>query len=193
MQARFLMIVVAIAAAAVNTADAQTAIANSGDKPFAVQDVTYDGRTTSARLFVMNGETIHLNANGYPTGGAGYYEAVSGGFVSIEGGSIASTTFEGKTVCGEVLRADKVAWDHDGKLISVSGLRPDFCHPILDRPTDKSLLITSDLSHPKIANGNLYVTLEGHGTAQYWVKIEFGRVVRMGKAGDKGEIPTPSQ
>jgi hypothetical protein len=104
--------------------------------------------------------------------------------------------FERENMCSEVLRVDKVAWDRNGDLTAISGIRPDFCLLFAkqsDTTPAKSFSITSDLSHPKIANGNLYMRLEGRGATEFWIKIKFGRVVAIGKAGDKGEITAPQK
>lgn len=178
-----LIALLAISFAASGTAVGQEAIKNNGPNPLAVIDVTLDGREDAARLYVIGGETLHVTAEGEPVGGSGYYEALPGKYFPVHAATLRPVMFEGH-FCFPSLRVDKVAWDNSGQLTAITGLNSAFF-----RAGDKSLAITSDTKNPKLANGNLYLTLEDRGATEYWVKIKFGRIVAIGKHQDAAVAP----
>jgi hypothetical protein len=175
-----------IASAASGTAAAQRrAYKNEGAKPFCITDVGWQGwghgKDWSGKLCIMGKETMVIDPGPLPSltlgpvAGAGFYKADPGSYVLInkQFGSLTPVEFE-KKECDCSLRVERVAWDHDGGLAEISGL-----HPTLYLDDDKNIAITSNLKNPKIANGKLYITLEGKGTAEYAVEILFGRIASI--------------
>jgi hypothetical protein len=179
-----LIALLAVSFAASGTAVGQTAFKNSGPNPFRVSTVTLDGREDVAGLYAMGGETLHVGAQGEPIGGSGDYEALPGKYFPVQAATMRPVMFEDHIVFPS-LRVDKVAWDNSGQLTAITGLNPAFF-----REGDKTLAITSDTKNPKLANGNLYLTLEGRGATEYWIKIKFGRIVAIGKHQNAAVAPT---
>jgi len=191
-----------ITSAASSSASAQRqSYKNEGAKPFCITSVGWqgfgNGQDWSGKLCINARETMVIDPGPLPSltlgpvSGAGFYKADSGSYVLLDKkfGSDTPVEFEKKD-CDCSLRADRVAWDHDGQLTEISGL-----HPTLYRDKDKNIAITSDLKNPKIATGNLYITLEGRGTAEYSVKILFGKITAIESiapaqsAANPGSIP----
>jgi hypothetical protein len=172
----------------------QRAVKNDGAKPFAVFDVVYKQGKTAAVLYLMPGETMTFDSSGVQNSGAGYYEAVRGDYFYLQNKrdqkspSGRPIMFEGHvTFC--TIHVDRISWDHSGRLTAISGIRPDgkLTGPAADAKAADTE-VTSDVKNPKIANGNLYITLAGHGATEYWLKVQFGFVVAIGKTGDSEEI-----
>jgi len=168
---------IAIAFAAVGSALGQTSgVRNTGDKPLGLVEVYMEGKAI-AGLYVMPGETMRVR-NQDPIAGAGYYEAKADNYFPVRCPDMKPIMFEGNVTFAS-LHVDKVEWDHNGQLTSITGL----C-PFLYNLDISSNAITSDVKKPKIANGNLYIKLEGHGDTEYWVKIQYGKIAAIGKHQD---------
>jgi hypothetical protein len=43
--------------------------------------------------------------------------------------------------------------------------------------------ITPNRQSPKITNGKMYFTMEGHGQTEYWIRTEFAQIVEAGTQG----------
>jgi hypothetical protein len=177
-------IVLLVVLATSSSAFGQRSLHNGSPKPACVTSVYLAGKEV-AHLCVPGGATLDVDAKGKPTGGAGYYEAQAGEYFPVQTDTdhFQALMFE-KTICNtDTLRVDKIAWDENGKLTTIEGLRSTFC-----TDGDQGLTIVSDVKNPKIVNGNLYIKLGDHGTTEYWVRLQFGRVFATGKVGDKDEI-----
>jgi hypothetical protein len=149
-------------------------IKNNSGKPFQLLQVSDVNGTPFAGLYVMTGETMAFNDTAEPIAGAGYYEALPNNYYFVGISMSHPVLFEDQP---PALRVDKVGWDKNGRLTTITGLRH-----FLESKTN--IVITSDVNTPKIANGNLYIKLKDHGETEYWVKILFGKIVGIGKHQD---------
>jgi hypothetical protein len=172
-------------------------VRNNGTGPVCIMQVGQHDRDPKdnwdAHLCVGPNETMQMSNGDFPPitfgviSGAGYYKADANSVVVI--GSAFGGDFKFVENQGDwSISVDKVTWDHDGTLVAVEGLRPLLNKVFMKPVSGDKIAITSDVSHPRIANGNLYLTLEGRGKTEYWFKIKFGKITAIGKAGDKGEI-----
>jgi len=183
-----------------NYAVAQQAFKNAGPKPFCLTTVGEQGfgpgKDWSGMLCVMGHETMVVDPGPLPgmtlqaTSGAGYFQADDGSYIDIRKPLGQDVLFEGKN-CYCALHVSKVEWDHSGVLTGVSGMGPML---ITDEDKGTALRITSDHEHPKIANGNLYLTLDGRGQAEYSFKIKFGKLIAIATEGEhksaaSGNVP----
>ena len=145
------------------------------------------GKDWSAKLCVMGKEKMVIDPGPLPgktlqaKSGAGYFQADAGSYFNLEG-ALGDDILLDQKKCYCALHVSRVAWDHNGTLTGILGLSPVF---FTDENT--KIAITSDVKNPKGAYGNLYITLEGHGTTEYWIKVKFGKIAAIGKAGEKGE------
>lgn len=154
---------------------AENTVKNGGDKPIGLFLVDQDKKWNAA-LYLAPGEAMQLGEKHTPVSGAGYYEALSGSTYIVR--AAVPLKFENKfSVCA--LHVNKVGWDHTGNLTILAGLRP-----FLFGEGTSDIPIVSDAETPMIANGNVYIKLGGHGVTDYWVKIKFGQIVGIGKAGE---------
>jgi hypothetical protein len=170
---------------------AQQAYKNDGPKPFCLTSVGAQGwgpgKDWSAKLCVSGKETMVVDPGPMPgmtlraTSGACYFQADAGSFFDLAKPLGADVFLDGQK-CYCSFHVARVEWNHDGTLTGIIGLRPSLY--VDQKPP---IAITSDVKNPKGAYGNLYVTLEGHGNTEYWFKIKFGKIVAIGKAGEKGE------
>ncbi len=192
------LLVTALAVSTVVSAQGLRPVKNNGTGPVCIMQVgqqdskpEYRADNWSGRLCVEGGETMQMTNGDFPpltfgvVSGGGHYEA-DGGSVIIVGSAFDSKFTENQGDWS--LAVNKVSWDHDGKLVAIEGLRPAMNTVFMKAITGDKIKITSDVTHPKIANGNLYLTLEGRGQTEYWFKIKFGKITAIGKVGDKGEI-----
>ena len=144
-------------------------------------------------LYGLAGHTLVFNDQG--TGiiyGAGYFEGnftaeslleAKLGMAGYDGPDSGQySPFEEGQLC--YLDMEKLEWDDKGRTTLISGLGPF----LKTTGKEKEIKITSDRIHPKIADGNVYIKLEGHGDSEFWVKMLFGKIVGIGKH----EIITPS-
>ncbi len=166
-------------------------LTNNGTHAIVVSEIVdAQGRgETDAHLYLKAGETMRSKGRA-PYSGAGYYQAVPGNYYLLSNwygndfNGMKPIGFEGfeEDTCWCALLVDRVEWDHYGQLIAIAGLRPVLETMAGFRDVDPGdIAITSDVKNPKIANGNLYFTLAGHGATEYWAKIQYGQIIAMGK------------
>jgi hypothetical protein len=143
--------------------------------PLPVVDIEDEGHVVVAHLYVLPGETMRLTAKQIPAAGAGYYEAMP------EEDYLLLIPFKlqlpamGKESCPCALHMDKIGWNRQGGMTTLTGLRP-----FLETASGTKIPIVSDVKHLRIANGKLYFKLQGHGSSDYWVLTRFGQVVETG-------------
>jgi len=150
-------------------------VRNDHNYPHAIVDIEDADRGVVAQLYVMPGETMKLDANETPVAGAGYYQSTPGQEYYIAILSKFTLPRYRSNLCPCVLEVDKIGWDHNGNLTTVTGLRP-----FLLTATGDKIPILSDVNHPRMAKGRLYFKLEGHNFADYWVLTRYGQVVEVG-------------
>jgi hypothetical protein len=129
---------------------------NDSGKPVRILDLNDSQGKPFARLF-MTGKKMSIDHYNYPESGAGYYEALEGHdyYIPFTSGGLGG------------LHVDRVEWDDTGKIMAVKGLRSFF-------DGAEQIKITSDVTHPKIKDGILYLRLAGRGNTEYQFKIVFG-------------------
>ena len=129
---------------------------NDSGKPVRILDLNDSQGKPFAQLF-MTGKKMSIDHYNYPESGAGYYEALEGHdyYIPFTSGGLGG------------LHVDKVEWDDKGNTIAIKGLRPFF-------DGAEQIKITSDVKHPKIKDGILYLRLAGKGNLEYQFKIIFG-------------------
>jgi hypothetical protein len=150
-------------------------VRNDTKYPRIVVDIEDADKGVVAQLFVMPGETMKLDSKEIPVAGAGYYRALPGeDYYVIIFPKTPLPRLEAN-LCPCVLQVDKIGWDHDGKLTTISGFRP-----FLETASGAKIPIVSDVNHPRMDKGRLYFRLQGHGGGDYWVLTRFGQVVEAG-------------
>lgn len=143
--------------------------------PLPVVDIEDENHMVVAHLFVDPGETMQLDSDQHPAAGAGFYEAMPSQDLLLLIPSKLQLPRLGADNCLCALHMDKIAWNHQGALTAVAGLRP-----YLETAGGVKIPIVSDVKHPRIADGKLYFKLQGHGSGEYWVLIRYGRVFDAG-------------
>jgi hypothetical protein len=139
-----------------------------------VVDIEDDSHMVVGHLFIPPGETMLLDENQNPAGGAGFYEAETGQDYLLMIPAHLQFPHLGGENCPCVLHLDKIGWNRQGTATTVAGL-----HPYLETTSGTKIPITSDVKHPRIADGKLYFQLQGHGRP-YWVLTHYGQVVETG-------------
>lgn len=148
---------------------------NPTSEPLPAVDIEDDNHLVVAHLFVLPGETMKLNIHDQtPVSGAGYYEAVEGeDFLFVIPAKLEFPRLGGES-CPCVLHMQKMAWNHQGTLTSITGLRA-----FLETTSGTQIPIVSDVVHPRIANGKVYFKLKGH-SSEIWALTRFGQIVDTG-------------
>lgn len=150
-------------------------VRNDSKYPLPVVDIEDGDHGVVAQLYVMPGELMKLDSNENPVAGAGYYQSLPGQEYYL----IILPKFPvpryASNLCPCALHMDKIGWDHDGKLTTITGFRP-----FLETASGEKIPILSDVKHPRMADGKLYFKLKGHTWADYWVMTRYGQVVDVG-------------
>jgi hypothetical protein len=151
-------------------------IRNDGASPLPLINIYSEGEHI-ARLYVLPGETMRFDKSAQPFFGAGYYEAEPNKYFFVQALGMDDWQLDQNLFLPSI-RVDKIQWDREGQLTNLIGLRP-FVYQA--KELGKNFAIISDVKNPKIANGNLYVKLEGRGETEYWLKIIFGNIAAIGQ------------
>jgi hypothetical protein len=143
--------------------------------PLPVVDIEDADHGVVAQLYVQPGETMKLDEKEIPVAGAGYYQALPGQEYYV----IIFPKFPlpryASNLCPCVLEVDRIGWNRDGNLTTITGFRP-----FLQTASGAKIPILSDVAHPRMADGKLYFKLKGHEWSDYWVLTKYGQVVEVG-------------
>lgn len=149
-------------------------VRNDTQYPRDVVDIEDADHGVVAQLFVQPGETMKLDSKEIPAAGAGYYQALPGEVYYV----VILPKFPlprlDATLCPCLLHVDRIGWNREGTLTTVTGLRP-----FLQAASGAKIPIVSDVNHPRMTGGRLYFKLQGH-RGEYWVLTRFGQVVEAG-------------
>jgi hypothetical protein len=132
-------------------------IVNNSGKPVAVRAIVDSKGTPFAELY-MTGKEMIFDDYGEISLGAGYYLALENNYYYIP---FSKGGFGG-------LHVDRIEWDDAGKTTSIKGLRPFF-------ESAEEIKITSDVNNPKLADGVLFLKLDGHGDLEFKFSMAFGK------------------
>jgi hypothetical protein len=150
-------------------------VRNDGKYPHAVVDIEDADHGVVAQLFVQPGETMKLDDKENPVAGAGFYQAMPDEVYFL----VVLPKFPfprlPANLCPCVLHMDRLGWNRQGTLTTVTGWRP-----FLQTAAGVKIPITSDVNHPRMDKGRLYFRLQGHGGGDYWVLTQYGQVVEVG-------------
>ena len=175
MRPRFLSIsLLALACALPGRADHLDKVMNKTAGPLVVVDIEDDNHMVVGHLFVPPGETMLLDSQQNPAGGAGFYEAETGQDYLLIIPSKLQPPHLGADGCPCSLHMDKIGWNRQGAVTTVGGLRP-----FLETTSGAKIPIVSDVKHLNFADGKLNFKLQGH-RGEYWVLTRYGQVVDAG-------------
>ncbi len=139
----------------------------------AVVDIEDDAHQVVGHLIVPPGETMLLDSDQNPAGGAGYYEATPGQDYLLMIPARLQPPHLGSDGCPCSLHMDKIGWNRQGAVAAIEGLKP-----FLETTSGAKIPIVSDLKHLNLSDGRLNFKLQGHG--EYWVHTRYGQVVETG-------------
>ncbi|MFZ1083893.1 MAG: hypothetical protein WAN35_02875 [Terracidiphilus sp.] len=170
----FLPLLLSLACARNCLADHLDKISNHSAAPVAVVDIEDASHMVVGHLFVPPGETLLLDSDQNPAGGAGFYEAETGEDYLLMIPSKLQFPHLGSESCPCSLHLDKIGWNRQGAATVVGGLRP-----FLETTSGTKIPIVSDVKHLNLADGRLNFKLQGRGS-EYWVLTRYGQVVETG-------------
>jgi hypothetical protein len=147
---------------------------NKTATPMVVVDIEDDSHMVVGHLFVPPGETMLLDSQQNPAGGAGYYESETGQDYLLMIPYKLQPSHLGGDGCPCSLHMDKIGWNRQGALSAVTGLRP-----FLETTSGAKIPIVSDVKHLNFVDGRLNFKLQGH-RGEYWVLTRYGQVVETG-------------
>jgi hypothetical protein len=169
----YFLLFLALACAPACRADHLDKVHNDSSAPVAVVDIEDDSHMVVGHLFVPPGETMLLNSEQIPAGGAGFYEAETGQDYLLMIPSKLQPPHLGGDGCPCSLHMDKIGWNRQGVVVKIGGLKP-----FLETTSGARIPIVSDVKHLNLADGRLNFKLQGHG--EYWVHTRYGQVVETG-------------
>jgi hypothetical protein len=164
----------ALACALPCQADHLDKVMNKTSAPLVVVDIEDDSHMVVGHLFVPPGETMLLDSQQNPAGGAGFYEAETGQDYLLMIPSKMQPPHLGGEGCPCSLHMDKLGWNRQGVVTTIAGLRP-----FLETTSGAKIPIVSDVKHLNLADGRLNFKLQGH-RGEYWVLTRYGQVVETG-------------
>lgn len=174
MRPRFLSIsLLALACALPGRADHLDKVMNKTAGPLVVVDIEDDNHMVVGHLFVPPGETMLLDSQQNPAGGAGFYEAETGQDYLLIIPSKLQPPHLGADGCPCSLHMDKIGWNRQGAVTAIEGLKP-----YLETTSGAKIPIVSDVKRLNLADGRLDFQLQGHG--KYWLLTRYGQVVETG-------------
>jgi hypothetical protein len=169
-----LLFLLVLACALPCRADHLDKLSNHSSAPVAVVDIEDDAHQVVGHLFVPPGETLLLDSQQNPAGGAGYYEAAPGQDYLLIIPSRLQPPHLGGDGCPCSLHMDKIGWNRQGAVNALEGLRP-----YLETTSGAKIPIVSDVKHLNLADGKLNFKLQGR-RGEYWVHTRYGQVVETG-------------
>jgi hypothetical protein len=155
-------------------ADHLDRVMNNSAAPVVVADIEDDSHMVVGHLFVSPGETMFLDSEQNPAGGAGYYEAAQGQDYLLMIPARWQPPHLGGDGCPCSLHMDKIGWNRQGSVAVIGGLKP-----YLETNSGARIPIVSDVKHLNLADGKLNFKLQGH-RGEYWVNTRYGQVVKTG-------------
>ena len=164
----------ALACALPCQADHLDKVMNKTSAPLVVVDIEDDSHMVVGHLFVPPGETMLLDSQQNPAGGAGFYEAETGQDYLLIIPFKLQPPHLGADGCPCSLHMDKIGWNRQGALTVIGGLLP-----YLETTSGTKIPIVSDVKHLNFSDGKLNFKLQGH-RGEYWVLTRYGQVVETG-------------
>ncbi|MGA9070011.1 MAG: hypothetical protein WB424_07145 [Terracidiphilus sp.] len=169
----FYLLLLAFVCASASRADHLDKVSNRSSAPVAVVDIEDDAHQVVGHLFVPPGETMLLDSDQNPAGGAGYYQATQGQDYLLIIPARLQPPHLGSDGCPCSLHMDKIGWNRQGAVAAIDGLKP-----FLETTSGAIIPIVSDVKHLNLSDGRLNFQLQGHG--EYWVRTRYGQVVETG-------------
>ncbi len=174
MNSRILLsFLLALACALPGRADHLDRVMNKSAAPLPVVDIEDDSHLVVGHLFIAPGETMLLDSQQNPAGGAGYYQALPEQDYLLMIPSKLQPPHLGGDGCPCSLHMDKIGWNRQGAVTVIGGLKP-----FLETTSGLKIPIVSDVQRLNLADGKLNFKLQGHG--EYWVLTRYGQVVETG-------------
>jgi len=168
-----LSLLFALACALTCHADHLDKVMNKSSAPLAVVDIEDASHVVVGHLLIPPGETMLLDSEQNPAGGAGYYEAAPGQDYLLMIPSRLQPPHLGADGCPCSLHMDKIGWNRQGAVTAIEGLKP-----YLEATSGAKIPIVSDVKRLNLADGRLDFQLQGHG--KYWLLTRYGQVVETG-------------
>ena len=175
MNSRILLsLLLALACALPGRADHLDRVMNKSAAPFPVVDIEDESHMVVGHLFIAPGETMLLDSQQNPAGGAGYYQALPEQDYLLMIPSKMQPPHLGGDGCPCSLHMDKIGWNRQGAVNVIGGLKP-----FLETTSGIKIPIVSDVQRLNLADGKLNFKLQGR-RGEYWVLTRYGQVVETG-------------